>query len=207
MRISSRSCRSALRILLLYVKGAIVQRELRGCSSCSTFVFTNANFELELRERASCTTFVLKNCDFAVGALGMLFAHCAFNLQAFRRSCGNVLRIVLLYLEVANVEPDLQESASRTTFVRKRCDCAAGAAGVFFVFFFCIYKLQFCSRSSGNALCVLLLDLQVANFEPKRECTSRTTFVRKNCEFRASCGSALPVLLLYLEIAILQSEL
>ena len=38
------------------------------------------------------------------------------NLQAFSQSCGNVLRVLLLYLEVANFELELQERASRTTF-------------------------------------------------------------------------------------------
>ena len=74
-------------------------------------------FELELRERASCATFVLTNCDFAAGALGMLFARyfCTLNVQAFSRSCGNVLCVLLLYLRVAIFQLELQERASRTT--------------------------------------------------------------------------------------------
>ena len=44
------------------------------------------------------------------------------------RSCGNVLRVLLLYLKVAIFQPGLQEHAPRTTFVLKSCDFQAGAA-------------------------------------------------------------------------------
>ena len=82
-------------------------------------------------------------CDFAVGALGTRFVNyfCILNLQAFSRSCGNVLHGLLLYLEVANFEPELQGCALRTTFVRERCNCAARAAGMRFVYYSCTQKL------------------------------------------------------------------
>ena len=38
----------------------------------------------------------------------------------------------LLHLEVANFEPQLQERTLRASFVRKRCDCAAGDAAEHF---------------------------------------------------------------------------
>ena len=45
------------------------------------------------------------------------------------RSCGNVLRVLFLYLKVAIFQPELRECAPRTTFVLKSCDFPAGAAG------------------------------------------------------------------------------
>ena len=45
------------------------------------------------------------------------------------RSCGNVLRVLFLYLKVAIFQPELRECAPRTTFVLKSCNFPAGAAG------------------------------------------------------------------------------
>ena len=125
----SRSCGNAFRVLLLYSKLAIL-----------TLLFAwwlrtwNLSFQPELQR----TTFVRTNCDFAVGVLGVLFAYyfCTLNLQAFSRSCGNALRVLVLYLEVAIFEPELQERALRTTFVRTNCEFPAGFAGVRFVYYF-----------------------------------------------------------------------
>ena len=44
------------------------------------------------------------------------------------RSCGDVRRVLFLYLEVAIFQPELREHAPRTTFVLKSCDFQAGAA-------------------------------------------------------------------------------
>ena len=45
-------------------------------------------------------------------------------------SCGNVLRVLFLYLKVAIVQPELRECAPRTTLYLKTCsDSSTGAAG------------------------------------------------------------------------------
>ena len=49
-------------------------------------------------------------------------------LRTCCRSCGNVLRVLFLYLKVAIFQPELRECALRTTFVLKNCDFPAGAA-------------------------------------------------------------------------------
>ena len=41
------------------------------------------------------------------------------------RSCGNVLRVLFLYLKVAIFQPELRGCAPRTTFVLKSCDFPA----------------------------------------------------------------------------------
>ena len=65
-----------------------------------------------------------------------------------------------------------------------------------------------CGGSCGSALRVLLLHLEVANFEPEmRECTSRIVFVLKNCDFAFGALDALRVLFLYLEVANFEPEL
>ena len=65
-------------------------------------------------------------------------------------------------------------------------DFAARAAGRYSAYYFCTYKLRFLSRSCETAPRVLLLYLKVAIFEPElRNCTSRTTFVPKSCDFGA----------------------
>ena len=81
------------------------------------------------------------------------------------RSCGNVLRVLFLYLKVAIFQPELRERAPRTTLylkvatfqprehaphttsVLKSCDFPAGAAGARSAYYVCTYKLRFSSRS------------------------------------------------------------
>ena len=53
------------------------------------------------------------------------------------RSCGNVLRVLLLYLKVAIFQPELRECAARTTFVLKSLDFPAGAAGARSAYYVC----------------------------------------------------------------------
>ena len=50
-------------------------------------------------------------------------------------ACRSALRVLLLYVDGE--------------------DCAAGAAGVHFAYYFCAYKLRSSSRSCGSALRVL----------------------------------------------------
>ena len=85
------------------------------------------------------------------------------------RSCGNVLRVLFLYLKVAIFQPELRECAPRTTFVLK--------------------KLRFSSRSCGSTLRILRLYLKVAIFQPELpEHAPRTTFVLKKPFSSRSCS-------------------
>ena len=68
-------------------------------------------------------------------ALSLCMPLC-ISLSAFRvcsRSCGNVLRVLLLYSNAMTLQPELQGRSSRTTFVPKSCDFAAGASRTTFV--------------------------------------------------------------------------
>ena len=85
------------------------------------------------------------------------------------RSCGNVLRVLFLYIKVAIFQPELRECAPRTTFVLKSCDFPAGAAGT---------------------LRILRLYLKVTIFQPElQEHAPRTTFVLKSCDFQAEAAA------------------
>ena len=133
--------------------------------------FEVANFELELWERASCTTVV----------------------QFCSRSSGNALRVLLLRFKLASIQPELRTCTSRTTFVDRscefragaagarfsrylRCDCAAGAAGVLFVYYFCTQQLRFCSlrECSLHTTFVSQKLLKITIFNPERQCSSRS---------------------------------
>ena len=117
------------------------------------------------------TTFVLKSCDC--------------------RSCGGVLRVLLLHLKVANFQP-VRECTPRTTFVLKSCDFVAGAAGMYSAYYLCAEKSRFCRRSCGSVPRILLLYLKVAIFQPElRECAPRTTFALKRCAVQVLGASAL----------------
>ena len=109
----------------------------------------------------------------------------------------------LVVQAVAIFQPELPECISRATFVLKSCDCRARAARVHFAHYFRTQKSRFSSPSCQSAfpvllsylragaarqstLRVLLSYLKVAIFEPELpEHTSRTTFILKNCDFRA----------------------
>ena len=53
------------------------------------------------------------------------------------RSCGNVLRLLFLYLKVAIFQPELREHAPHTTSVLKSCVFSAGAAGARSAYYVC----------------------------------------------------------------------
>ena len=53
------------------------------------------------------------------------------------QSCGNVLRILFLYLKVAIFQPELRGCAPHTTSVLKSCDFPAGAAGARSAYYVC----------------------------------------------------------------------
>ena len=107
-----------------------------------------ANFQPELRECTSRATVVLTICDFAAAPLKMLFANYfgTENLQFVSRS---------LYLQFAISQPRLWKCSSRATLVLKTCDLSAGAAGARFSHYFCTYSfsLRFCRRASGKYFC------------------------------------------------------
>ena len=89
-----------------------------------------------------------------------------------------LLRVLLLYLDVANFELELQECASRNR-------CVAGAAGVHFVYYVCTQEFRFCSQNCGNVFRTLFFahtKKTIREPEP-RDCTSRTTVVLKNTIF------------------------
>ena len=107
-------------------------------------------FQPELRKCTLRTTVVLKSCDFPTGAAKVFFAY--FGTEKLRyssRSCGIVLRVQLSCLKVAifqqelrkctsrsKVAPELRQFTSRTTFVLKSYDFPAGAAKVYFAYYF-----------------------------------------------------------------------
>ena len=79
---------------------------------------------------ASCSAQVL--CASALCKCSVQVA-----LRKCCRSCGNVLRVLFLYLKVAIFQPELRECAPRTTFVLKSCDFPAGAAGARSAYYVC----------------------------------------------------------------------
>ena len=147
----------------------------------------------------------------------MLFTYfCTCNLQIFSRSCGSALRVLLSYLQFAirshasgNALHALLvysklASSSRTTFL-KTCDFLNRSCRKFhFAYYFCTCNLRFRSRASRIAFCVLLWYLRLA---PEAGAAgARFAYLNLGISCR-SCGSALRVLLLCLEVAILQPEL
>ena len=82
---------------------------------------------------ASCSAQVaLRNCSVQVALRKLLCASDSAQvaLRKCCRSCGNVLRILFLYLKVAIFQPELRGCAPRTTFVLKSC---AGARSAYYV--------------------------------------------------------------------------
>ena len=110
----------------------------------------------------------LCNCSVQVALRKLLCASDSAQvaLRKCCRSCGNVLRILCLYLKVAIFQPELRGCAPRTTFVLKSC---AGARSAYYV----------CT------------ELKVAIFKAElRGCAPRTTFVLKSCDFPAGAAGA-----------------
>ena len=99
------------------------------CVSLSTFP-THASMHFTLRLPYACLYAFY--C-----ALSLRMPLC-ISLSTFRpcsRSCGDVLRVLLVYLQVTTLQPELWGRASRATFVLKSCDFAAGAAGTYFAYY------------------------------------------------------------------------
>ena len=69
----------------------------------------------------------LCNCSVQVALHKLLCASDSAQvaLRKCCRSCGNVLRVLFLYLKVAIFQPELRGCAPRTTFVLKSCDFPA----------------------------------------------------------------------------------
>ena len=82
-------CTNIFRVLFLNLKIATLQPELRERTTRATFDLESCDFAAGMRERASRTTFVHKSSDIAAGA---------------SRSCGDVLRALLLYLKVETLQ-------------------------------------------------------------------------------------------------------
>ena len=150
---------------------------------------------------------------FELGLARAHFARATFAckiLDMFQRELRDCTRALLLYLKVAILEPKAWECTSRTTSVLKKVtichpeqrECSSRAA--------CMLETCVLSRSCGNAFRVLLLYSKLAilhpelscssrggcgtwnlRFQPElRECTSRTTFVPKTCDFAARTAAA-----------------
>ena len=90
--------------------------------------------------------------------------------------------VLLSYLKVAILEPQLRKWTSRTTFVLKNVAILEP-------------QLRKWTSRTTFVLKVSIFELQ------RRNWTSRTTFVLESCDFRASCESGLHVLLSYLKVA------
>ena len=114
----------------------------------------------------------LCNCSVQFAERKLLCAsNCAqVALRKCCRSCGNVLRVLLLYLKVAIFQPELREHAPNTMSVLKSCDFLTGAAGARSAYYVCTLK--------------------VAIFQPGlQEHAPRTTFVLKSCDFQAGAAA------------------
>ena len=108
LRFSSRSCGNVLRILLLYLKIALFELELRERRRHSgSAILTSIAHDPRRRERSARTTLLLQNCDFRSKAAGMCSAYycCTSKLRFSSWSCRKVLRVLLLYVKTAIFEP------------------------------------------------------------------------------------------------------
>ena len=109
------------------------------------------------------------------------------------RNLPSAVRVLLLCLEVAILQPELRERSARTTLVLQNCAFRAGAARMYSAYYFCTSKFRFSSRSCGNVLRILLLYLKIAIFEPElRDRTPRATFVLNSCDFEARAAEITP---------------
>ena len=81
----------------------------------------------------------LRKCSVQVAPRKLLCASDSAQvaLRKCCRSCGNVLRVLFLYLKVAIFQPELRERAPRTTFALESCDFPAGAAGACSAYYVC----------------------------------------------------------------------
>ena len=81
----------------------------------------------------------LCNCSVQVALRKLLCASDSAQvaLRKCCRSCGEVLRVLRLYLKVAILQPELRGCAPRTTFVLKNCDFPPGAAGARSAYYVC----------------------------------------------------------------------
>ena len=137
------SCRSALGTLLLRLQVAIFELEMRERTFRtlhSRLKIEVAMFELELRERASHATFARKHSRLTSQPELELLRECTSRttLDGAMGTCSSRA----LYLKLANFQPELRER------------------------YFCTYNLRFRSRTSGNALRILLWCLNLVNFRP-----------------------------------------
>ena len=149
----------------------------------------------------------LCNCSVQVALRKLLCASDSAQvaLRKCCRSCGNVLRVLRLYLKVAIFQPELREHAPHTTSVLKVAIfqpelqeygpratlrfSSRSCGGVLRVLYLYLKKLRFSSLSSGSTLRILRLYLKVAIFQPEvQEHAPRTTFVLKSCDFQAGAA-------------------
>ena len=134
------------------------------CASCSV----QALCACALCKFVCASCCALCNCSVQVALRKLLCASDSAQVALHKccRSCGNVLRILFVYLKVAIFQPELQEYGPRAT-------------------------LRFSSRSCGGVLRVLRLYLKVAIFQPElREHAPHTTSVLKSCDFPAGAAGA-----------------
>ena len=81
-----------------------------------------------------------------------------------------MLRVLLLYFQIAIFEPELRERTLRTTFVLQNCDFRAEAAGTYSAYYFQTnpsrqlesptVKINFHGNSYFTAISDFLIDLQ-----------------------------------------------
>ena len=104
---------------------------------------------------------------------------CTYNVRFCSRASRNALH-VLLFLTLANFQPDLRECTSRTTFVLTVCDFAAASGNALHVLLWHL-KLATCQPE----LRALLFVLELGHFVPElRKRTARTTFALRSCELQ-----------------------
>ena len=183
-------CASALyNLLCASCAVQVALRELR-CGSCSV--------QAALRKLlcASCSAQVARR-----KLLGTSVLLCASCSTAHVRCLQVALRKLLCASCSAQVLPKLRDCALRTRFVLEICDFAAGAAGLYRVLKNCDFGERAAGMFSAYYFRMIL--------QPELgECTPRTTFVLKICEFCSwSYKNVLRVLFLYLKFTILQLEL
>ena len=137
--IFSRSCGSALcvlllhlqfalHVLLLYLKLASFQPELRECASHNTLCLQFAISQPRLWKCSSRTTFLYLKLAICQPELRARFAH--------------------YFLQIS--VPELRKRTARATFALRSCNVAAGALGLLFAGYFVIESCDFQAGAAAD---------------------------------------------------------
>ena len=161
------------------------QVALRKCSApvapCKRFAHVLcASWSVQVALRKCFVQLLCASCSAQVALRKLLCASDSAQvaLRKCCRSCGNVLRVLFLYLKVAIFQPELRGCAPRTTFVLELREHAPHTTSV-------LTSCDFTSRSCRSTLRVLRLYLKDAIFKPELPRTRGESSPRpRDCESR-----------------------